>query len=500
MMKQGTVKRKSLRWRWATVSSSAFIMLYMVFSLFFLHWTREVEYRREKDYSVQYVDKLVGILSQPQFQLDGMSLQTFFKQDSPLAFELNVSGIDVRLIDSHEKVFYETKPMPYMTFQKKDLNKVMDVRVEQRQGIAMSKELKVSSTGELKGYAQFIFHLNTFHARMDKMKQTYIFITLIAVCSSVILGHLLAYVFFKPIQHMTEVMALLKEDALSKKRMHLSARRQDELTELSIGFNDLLDTMELYIDQQKQFVEDVSHELRTPVAVVEGHLKLLNRWGKDDPVVLEESLHASLLEIERMKTLVQEMLDLSRAEQVSIHYKNDLTEIVSVLEQVYQNFQLIYPQFHFNLDNDIHLDNNEVWVGIARHHIEQVLIILLDNAVKYSTTRNQVNISIANTITNVQISVQDYGEGITEENIQKIFGRFYRVDKARSRYKGGNGLGLSIAKELVEGYKGQISVESVSGSGSTFRISFPIITDHARVIQEKRKVKQQQLMQNRGEL
>ena len=128
---------------------------------------------------------------------------------------------------------------------------------------------------------------------------------------------------------------------------------QDELTDLANAYNSMLSRMQKNIEHQKQFVEDVSHELRTPVAVVEGHLKLLNRWGKDDPTVLEESLDASLQEIRRMKSLVQEMLDLSRAEQVEIHYKNEKTPVRQIINATYNNIQLVHPDFTFILDDDL---------------------------------------------------------------------------------------------------------------------------------------------------
>src|SRR5699024_5820981 len=113
-----------------------------------------------------------------------------------------------------------------------------------------------------------------------------------------------------------------------------------------------------------------------------------------------------------------------------------------------------------------------------RNHLEQILVILLDNAVKYSTNRKEIHISVSETLSRVQIAIQDFGEGMSQEDQQRIFNRFYRVDKARSREKGGHGLGLSIAKELLEGYKGDISVESVLGHGTVFRIQLPFIVDY----------------------
>lgn len=236
----------------------------------------------------------------------------------------------------------------------------------------------------------------------------------------------------------------------------------------------MIDKVQLNIDNQKQFVEDVSHELRTPVAVVEGHLKLVNRWGKEDPEVLEESIDASLQEIVRMKSLVQEMLDLSRAVQVDVQYKNEKTNVVEVLKQTYTNFQMIHSNFTFHLDIDV---RDEVFVNMYRNHLEQVLIILLDNAVKYTTDRPEVHVSMSTQGKAVHLAIQDFGEGMTEEDTEKIFNRFYRIDKARSREEGGNGLGLSIAKQLIDGYGGDIWAESVLNYGSIFRIVLPMLEE-----------------------
>ena len=123
------------------------------------------------------------------------------------------------------------------------------------------------------------------------------------------------------------------------------------------------------------------------------------------------------------------------------------------------------------------------------------MVILIDNGIKYSTDRKQINVSAGVTQNNVRIVVQDFGEGISKDDQSKIFNRFYRVDKARTREKGGNGLGLTIAQKLVESYNGKISVESVEGQGSQFKIAFPILTpqklDKLKKIEaEKEKTKE----------
>ena len=143
---------------------------------------------------------------------------------------------------------------------------------------------------------------------------------------------------------------------------------------------------------------------------------------------------------------------------------------------------MIHPEFNFVMDDDI---TGEPIVPIYRNHLEQILVILLDNAIKYSKDRKEIHISTANTKKTVEIAVQDFGEGIAEENLKQVFNRFYRIDKARSRDQGGNGLGLSIAKKLTEEYHGNISLESSVGSGSIFRIKLPIIEEQQIEISEK---------------
>ena len=291
--------------------------------------------------------------------------------------------------------------------------------------------------------------------------------------------------FLRPVDDIHDVIGKITQgdesEALANVRVP-EYNYKDELVELSEMFNGMLDRMERYVEQQQQFVEDVSHELRTPVAIIQGHLEMLNRWGKDDPKVLDNSIKASLQEINRMKSLVQEMLDLSRAEQVEIQFANEVTDVKEVGMLVYSNFKMIHPEFTFVMDCDL---KEATKVQIYRNHLEQILIILMDNAVKYSTNRPEVHMSLAKTSRYAQIVVQDFGEGISQENASKIFDRFYRVDKARSRDKGGNGLGLAIAHRLIEGYHGKMTVESVLGQGSVFRISLPLIREEEKVIEEK---------------
>lgn len=323
------------------------------------------------------------------------------------------------------------------------------------------------------GYLQVENKLNAYYRSYNQLRLVVILAMCLVVLASGLLGYFLSLMFLRPLGEIHDTVKTISKDPTKNVRVPVP-NHNDELAELTTMFNEMLDRMQRYIDQQSQFVSDVSHELRTPIAIIQGHLDMLERWGKNDPEVLDDSIKASLIETKRMKNLVQEMLDLSRAEQVDINFRNEKTIVNDVVHQVFNNFKMLYPDFNFTLDDDL---NEPITANIYRDHLEQVLVILCDNAVKYSTERKEVHISLSRGMNTVEIGIQDFGEGIPATDIDKVFDRFYRVDKARSRKKGGNGLGLSIAKRLIEGYHGSITLESSLGAGSLFRIILPIVED-----------------------
>lgn len=323
---------------------------------------------------------------------------------------------------------------------------------------------------QLIGYLQVENDLNAYMKSYHQMELVAFFAMCLVILFSGLLGYFLSLFLLRPLDDIHDTVKAVSKDPTKNIRVP-QIDRNDELAELTDMFNEMLDRMQRYIDQQSQFVGDVSHELRTPVAIIQGHLEMLQRWGKDDPKVLDESLDAAMVETKRMKNLVQEMLDLSRAEQVDLKFRDQQTVVNDVVHQVYNNFKMLYPEFTFTLDDDLH---SSIISNIYRDHLEQVLVILCDNAVKYSTDRKEVHMSLSRGMKTVEIGIQDFGEGIAPEDAKKVFDRFYRVDKARSRKKGGNGLGLSIAKRLIQGYHGSIMLESSLGAGSLFRIILPI--------------------------
>lgn len=369
-----------------------------------------------------------------------------------------------------EIAFSDTSKIPKLHKFKGNYRKVL-IRRRGRVTLRLERKVYSAQNGRLLGYVRVDNAMANYNRVMSRIHSRMWIWAAVTVLVCALLSYFVVTSFVKPIKTMSRVANRVDEDPETDVRIP-DLERNDELGDLSVAFNRMLDRMQDYIDQQKQFVGDVSHELRTPVAVIKGHLSMLQRWGKDDPEVLDESISASLQEIDRMNHLIQEMLDLTRAEQVDVMYPDAVTDVVPEVSHVVADMRMVHPDFKINLDLDDLAKDTQI--KVYQNHFEQLLIILIDNAVKYSTDRKEIHVSASQSAKRVDVVVQDFGEGIAPENLAKIFNRFYRVDKSRTREKGGNGLGLAIAQKLTQSYHGEISVDSALGSGSAFKLSFPV--------------------------
>ena len=272
-----------------------------------------------------------------------------------------------------------------------------------------------------------------------------------------------------PIKELTNTMKKVEEKGMQERVQVYETK--DELSALAIMFNTMMDKLEHSFRQQKQFVEDASHELCTPIAIIEGHLSLLVRCGKNDPKILEESLAASLQETRRLKRLVQDLIAVSQAEATLAVLENEKIWPVPIIEQAIQNMVLIHTEVDFSTELAA---LEEIQIAITSNHLEQILLILLDNGIKYSTIDKRIDIIGSVNAQYACIVIKDYGMGIPDSDLPHIFDRFYRVNKARSRQQGGRGLGLAIAKGLIGKYRGIIEVQSEGHVGTTILIQLPI--------------------------
>lgn len=241
---------------------------------------------------------------------------------------------------------------------------------------------------------------------------------------------------------------------------------QDELMELTDRINSMLDGLEESFVRQSNFVSDASHELRTPISVIQGYSDLLSRWGKDDPAILNEAIDAIRSEAANMKSIVEQLLYLAKLGSFRMQLREfDLAEVVRDIVEAYEMT---------NVDKTIVAHISSTIPVVADRSLSVELIrIITDNAIKYTPPGGKVDISAkSDGRGGAVVVVSDDGIGIAPEELPHIFDRFYRCDKARGRETGSTGLGLAIAKSIVEMMGGGISAKSALGKGSEFTITF----------------------------
>ena len=477
-------QHKSVAKKWWWVISATIFALLGILTTILIHGQIMTLRENEKNQTIVYAQVVTDLLSRKSENLTAADIVSIlneaeqYEQGQNGIYKKNSSfypmneELNIRVFDTSRELIFQTQQWQDPLQVSSTLETKFVPLSTGEESIKVTMPILSRTNRLLIGHLQIINRMAKLTEMKKQLQKLYIQLLIMEALVAIGLAYFISRLISKPIEQIHDIIASINEDNIDSKRL-IIPKKNDEFAVVSQQFNELLDKISFYISQQKHFVEDVSHELRTPVAIVEGHLKLLNRWGKDDPEVLEESLEASLAEIKRMKTLVQEMLDLSRAPQVREQYKDATAEVVDTLTQIVSNFKVLYPDFTFVFDIDSKAD---LLSPIYRNHFEQVIIILLDNAVKYSTNRKEIIVSLSTVADQVEIGIQDFGMGLSEEDKKKVFSRFYRVDKARSRERGGNGLGLSIAKELIEGYNGSISLTSHLDQGTVFKVKLPIVS------------------------
>lgn len=219
------------------------------------------------------------------------------------------------------------------------------------------------------------------------------------------------------------------------------------------------------------FVGNVSHELRTPLTSIKGFVETLLDGAADEPVLRERFLTIIQKETLRLQRLIDDLLTLSRIE----NRRNDLVESSSLVQSAYKKIEPVIASYAKakELELSVNLSSDLPAVAMGPDLLSQVLLNLLENAVKY-TTAGKVELSGFQIGSFIYLEFKDTGCGIPEEDLPRIFERFYRVDKARSREQGGTGLGLSIVKHIIEGSNGRIWVTSLLGSGTVFTCELPV--------------------------
>lgn len=302
----------------------------------------------------------------------------------------------------------------------------------------------------------------------------------IALVLSTILGLYFAVGIARPVQNIAETADAIKEGNLSA-RTGLSG--DDQLGQLGQRFDEMADAIERDRDLERQLIGDVAHELRTPLMAIQATVEAIQDGVFEAD---EEHLNTISYETRRLGRLVEALLHLNRLENGTTEIKRTLVNLSSVVTGLSTTHEALVESsgimFFANVDPDVMVIGDQ-------DLISQAVANLLSNAVRYTPENGAVNIDLTRENGYAKISVSDTGVGISEEDMKKVFSRFWRADVARQNVDGGLGIGLALVKEVVDQHFGDISVDSTLGEGSTFTMRIPLAPeDRGTRVPNPRKV------------
>ncbi|KKI89261.1 histidine kinase [Bacillus sp. SA1-12] len=386
-----------------------------------------------------------GNLLRAYVPVDGM-LQIVFEQDKPTT----VTSQTEQDLRGRKATFYPGEKSDLITFQKK-------------QYVFTSNPI-IWKNGSIVNL-QFTRSIERTEEMLAILRVVLLAVTFIAMIPVLVSTSLLSNLITRPIRSMIDTMKDIQNSGQFK-RLNLKGKSKDELVEMGNTFNHMIDLLEANFEKQEQFVSNASHELKTPLTIIESYADLLKRRGKKQPDLFDESIEAIHSEAVRMRDMTEQLLLLAKHQaQWNIKLENlNLNDLVSESAKVFQNA--------YQRQIDIH-GKEQINVTTDQQKLKQLLFIFLDNARKYSD--DEIAVYIGRTSEkDAYIRIEDRGIGIPKQDLPKVFDRFYRVDKARSRKQGGSGLGLSVANEIAKAINIRLEMDSLEGRGTTATLFLPL--------------------------
>ena len=412
----------SLRWKWTIAGGASIFLAFTTFSIILIIAMSQWMIQEEESSVNAVLDDLASFYNSAYMVTE--SEIEFFDQiyEKGQTIRLyNQGGVEVFSIQSEGA----SLSLPFTPIHDRQINRTS----VSNQDVLVGRS-PIRSQQFIIGYAEVIHPLTRYQSMRNYMVLLSLVFGVGALLFSAVIAYFMAGRFISPVIALGHAMKKTQQEGFQK-RLEIPVV-QDEVGGLVEVFNDMMDELEATFMKQRQFVEDASHELRTPIQIINGHLSLIDRWGKEDPAVLSESLGISIQELGRIKRLVNELLTLTKADREVVFSANAHSMPHTVISSVVTRIHELHP------DRIIHMNlaEKEAPVALEAHHIEQVLFILIENALKYSAFNESIEIKTVKINDQFSISIRDHGIGIPEEHLPFIFDRFYRVDKARSRDQG----------------------------------------------------------------
>jgi len=365
--------------------------------------------------------------------------------------QLNISSTSLVSLGSNRTVYEDLQVMEAP-------EKPLDLRVLQ---------IPVFEEGKMAYIVQVAGPLNSIRDMLKGLRFILFFLLPITVVlTSLFAGEFLASITLKPIKNMIETARQITAENLSLRIP--PPQTQDELRELAETFNEMLAKIQQVFISQKQFIQDTSHELRTPLTIMRGELEVAlkkPRTAQEYCAILTSVLE----ETQKVGKLLEDLLTLARLDNGAAALAKSPTDIAALMRDILDDMEILARQKGVAIDL---ISQPDVILHLDRDKMTRTFVNIIDNAIKYTPENGKISIEVLRENDRAIVTISDTGVGIPEQELPHIFGRFYQVDKSRS--SAGFGLGLSIARSIIEAHSGTISVKSVMGRGTTFLISLPV--------------------------
>lgn len=337
------------------------------------------------------------------------------------------------------------------------------------QGKTTQQSLRVAMAKFRSAVVVVAYPFDEVQSSLDDYLKTLMLLIPVVLAVSIIGGWFLARASLHPVDEITRTAQDITASNLSR-RLPVT-KSNDEIKRLSETLNDMISRLESSFSRIRQFTADASHELRTPLTILTGELELALRSVRTKEEY-QEVISSALQETLRMSRVVEDLLLLSRADMGRVRLQADSVNLNEMLADLADATAILGAKKDLSIT---YRQEDEILYAMGDHaRLYQMFLNLLDNAVKYTPHGGSVSLTLHRDGTVAEVRVRDTGIGINPEHQKKIFDRFYRVDKARSRAQGGVGLGLAIVEWTARAHEGTIEVESEPGRGSTFIVRLPL--------------------------
>ncbi len=373
-------------------------------------------------------------------------------------------GVTMKVEGSHtHQVIYDDAA--YRQSTSKDF--IFGIHYERENRIFIYEDTRKLTVGDGEYLVTFQYDMADSYIRFLSLAWKLLLLYLIIVALIIRKGKRSDTKLFEPVRIMSAQANRLTVNNLNSERINVEGTK-NELKDLANVINAMLDRIETSYESQKQFVSDASHELRTPIAVIQGYVNMLDRWGSSNQEVLQESIEAIKNEAKSMQDLVEKLLFLSRHDKKTLKLVKKRFNMRPLVEDMVKETRLVAP--NRVIKNPVMED---VIVYGDKQALKQAIRIFIDNAVKYTKDGDEITILCQKINEDCVITVSDTGIGMTKKDIDNIFNRFYRSEHVRNQNIGGHGLGLSLAKLIILAHTGRIKIRSQFKKGSSFIITLP---------------------------